>query len=114
MTICPSLKRDEAVIEVGGRDRDVVAKTHRVVLIDPGVVARLGAGVLEPLEARARILVEGEAFGAVIAGGVRPVQRTLALAAIEADQVPFEPEPQSTPFLSMSPPRTPMPSFGMA
>src|SRR4029077_11557781 len=39
----------EAVPEIGGRDRDVLAQTHRVVLVHPGVVAGLGAAVLEAL-----------------------------------------------------------------
>ena len=39
-TILPSLQRDHAVLEVGGRDRRVVAEPERVVLVDPGVVAR--------------------------------------------------------------------------
>jgi hypothetical protein len=41
------LQRHETVIEVGGRNRNVLAKPNRVVLIDPGVVARLDAPVLE-------------------------------------------------------------------
>src|SRR5262249_40116768 len=49
----PILERGEAVIEVGGRDWDVLAKPYRVVLVHPGVVARLGTPVLEPLEGRA-------------------------------------------------------------
>src|SRR6516225_4397744 len=82
----PVLERGEAVIEVGGRDRNVLAKSHRVVVVHKGVVARLGASVLEALEGRAWILVEREAFGAVVAGGGRPVERTLALAPVEADE----------------------------
>src|SRR5262245_4696326 len=50
----PVLERGEAVIEIGGRDRDVLAEPHRVVVVHPGVVARLGAPVLEALEGRAR------------------------------------------------------------
>src|SRR6516162_637434 len=82
----PILERGEAVIEVGRRDRDVLAKPHRVVVVHPGVVARLGAPVLEPLEGRARILVVREAFGAVVAGRSGPVERTLALVPVEADE----------------------------
>src|SRR5262249_30888726 len=82
----PILERDEAVIEVGRRDRDVLAKPHRVVLVHPGVVARLGAPVLEPLEGRSWVLVGGKAFGTVVAGRARPVERTLALAPVEADE----------------------------
>src|SRR5262249_10211731 len=110
----PIPERDEAVIEVGGRDRDVLTKAHRVVLVHPGVVARLCGSVLEALEARARVLVVREPFGAVVASCGGSIERTLAFTPIETDSVPFEPDPQTTPFLSMSPPRTPMPSFGIA
>src|SRR5262249_37347754 len=82
----PVLECSESVIEVGRRDRDVLAKPHRVVLVHPGVVARLGAPVLEALEGRPWILVEREAFGAVVAGRARPIERTLALAPVEADE----------------------------
>src|SRR6516165_9482387 len=47
------LERSEAVIEVGGGHRDVLAKPESVVLIDPGVVARLSAIVAETFEAGA-------------------------------------------------------------
>src|SRR5262249_46940836 len=82
----PVLERGEAVVEVRGRDRDVLAEPDRVVLVHPGIVARLGAPVLEALEGRARVLVVREAFGAVIAGGSRPIERTLALAPVEVDE----------------------------
>src|SRR6516162_4412904 len=87
MTIWPSLSAAKAVIEVGGGHRNVLAKPERVVLVDPGVVARLSAIVAETLEAGAGILVEAEAFRAVVARRLRAVQRALALATIEADQV---------------------------
>src|SRR5215467_6779814 len=82
----PFLERGEAVIEVGRRDRDVLAESHRVVVVHPGVVARLRASVLEPLEGRSWVLVGGKAFGTVVAGGGGPVERTLALAPVEADE----------------------------
>src|SRR5215469_5953071 len=82
----PVLEADEPVLEVGGGDRNVLAEPQRIVLVDPSVVARLGAGVLKTFEARPRILVEREAFGAMAAGRIRPVERTLALAPVEADQ----------------------------
>ena len=47
----PVLERGETIIEVGGRDRNVLAKSHRIVLVHPGVIARLGGAVLEALEA---------------------------------------------------------------
>src|SRR5262249_17478917 len=82
----PVLERGETVIEVGGRDRNVLAKSHRIVLVHPGVVARFGGPVLQALEAWARVLVIRETFGAVIAGGSGPIDRTLALAPVKADQ----------------------------
>src|SRR5947209_4723902 len=51
------LEGDKAVLEVGGGDRNVLAETGRVVLIDPGVVARFGAVLAEAFEAGAGILV---------------------------------------------------------
>src|SRR5262249_52537151 len=73
----PIPERDEAVIEVGGRDRDVLTKAHRVVLVHPGVVARLCGSVLEALEARAWVLVV-QPFGAVVASCGGSIERTLA------------------------------------
>src|SRR5262245_46136597 len=66
--------------------RRVLAKPHRVVLVHPGVVARLGAPVLKPLEGRSWVLVGGKAFGTVVAGRARPVERTFAFAPVEADE----------------------------
>src|SRR3954452_17225018 len=37
----PVLEGDETVVEVRGRDRDLVAAADRVVLVDPGVIACL-------------------------------------------------------------------------
>src|SRR5262245_8847657 len=82
----PVLERGETIIEVGSRDRNVLAKSHSIVLVHPSVVTRLRASVLEALESRARVLVGGKAFGTVVAGGGRPVERTLALAPVEADE----------------------------
>src|ERR1700722_12944950 len=80
-------QRGEAVALVRSRDRHVVAKSDRVVLIDPGVVARLGAVVADALEARARIFVERPAFRAMIAGRFRSVERAFALTAIESAEM---------------------------
>src|SRR5215472_11184337 len=82
----PIHERGEAVIEVGRRDRDVLAKSHSIVLVHPGVVARLRAPVLDALESRARVLVICETFGAVIAGCSGSIERALALAPVEADE----------------------------
>src|SRR5688572_31281135 len=72
---------DETVVQVAGGHRYVVAEAERVVLVDPRVVARLGAVLADAAEARAGILVERPSLGAVTAGGIRPVERRLALAA---------------------------------
>src|SRR6478752_2740109 len=81
------LQGHEAVIEVGRGDRNVLAEPNRVVLIDPGVVARLDALVLEALKSRARISVELPAFGAMIACCVGTVERCLAEASVETHKV---------------------------
>src|SRR2546428_3898890 len=81
------LERDQAVVEIGGRHRHVGPEPEGVVLVDPGVVARLGAVLPDALEAGARILIEGPALRAVVAGGLRPVERPLALAPVEAADV---------------------------
>src|SRR5262245_15086006 len=70
----PVLERREAVLEVGRGDRNVLAQARRVVVVDPGVVARLGAGALEALEPRARVLVEREPFGTMVARRIRSVE----------------------------------------
>src|SRR4030095_7543512 len=56
------LERDQAVVEVAGRQRPVLAEAERVVLVDPRVVARLRAVLANPLEARPRILIKGPAL----------------------------------------------------
>src|SRR4029077_6904251 len=80
-------QRREAVVFIGGRDRYVIAETDRVVLIDPGVVARLGAVVADAGKTRARIFVESPAFRAMVAGCARAVERTFAFGAIEAAEM---------------------------
>ena len=52
------LQRHEPVVEVGGGNRNVLSKADRVVLIDPGVIARLDAPVLEAFKPRSGIFVE--------------------------------------------------------
>src|SRR5207244_13596290 len=74
------LQRHEAVPEIGGGHRDVLAKSGRIMLVDPGVIARLGAVLADAIEARAGILIDGPALGAMIAGGSRPIERPLTLA----------------------------------
>ena len=57
------------------------------MLVDPGVVARLDASVLEAFEARSWIFVEFPAFRTVIAGCCWTVERSLAQTPIETDEV---------------------------
>src|ERR1700733_8225133 len=80
-------QRGKTVAFVRRRDRHVVAKPDRVMLVDPGVVARLSAVVADALEARARIFVERPALRAMIAGRLGAVERALALAAIESAEM---------------------------
>ena len=56
------------------------------MLIDPAVVARLGAVLADAFEAGAGILIQRPAFGAVIAGRGRPIEHP-ALAPVEAADV---------------------------
>src|SRR6266550_4885793 len=62
----PVLERDEAVAQVCGRHRNVLAEPERIVLVDPGVVARFHARRLA-LEARAGIAIERPALWAMVA-----------------------------------------------
>src|SRR5262245_54692722 len=81
------LECDQAVVEVARRHRHVLAEPERVVLVDPRVVARLGAVLADALEAGPGILIEAPALGTVITGGLRTVERSLALTPIEAADV---------------------------
>src|SRR6516165_7812922 len=81
------LERDQAVGEVGGGHRDVLAETERVVLVDPRVVARFGTVLANACEAGTWILVEGPAFGTMLAGSGRSIERALALAPVEAHEM---------------------------
>src|ERR1043165_6354350 len=89
----PILEGDEAIVEVGGRDRDILAQPDRVVLVHPGVVARLRGAVLEAFERRTRILVLREAFWAMVARRGRTIERPFALAAIEPPRGAVRPRP---------------------
>src|SRR5215471_20190114 len=82
------LESDQRLVLVAGGERRVVAEAERVVLIDPGVVARFRrAGARIAGELRARERIERPALGAVLAvAHGRPVQ-DLALAAVERGQV---------------------------
>ena len=47
-------QRDQAVVQVGGGHGYVLAEAERVVLIDPGIVARLRAVFSDPFEIQDR------------------------------------------------------------
>src|SRR5579871_6611654 len=82
-------ERHQRLVGVAGGQRNIVAKAERVLLIDPGVVARLGAaGFGDVLELRTRIRRQRPAFRTQLArSGVRPVEWALALAAVERAEV---------------------------
>src|SRR5262249_29208930 len=69
------------------RHRNVLAEPEGVVLIDPRVIARLGAVGSDALETGAGILIERPAFGTVITGRLRSVERAFALPPVEAPDV---------------------------
>src|SRR5258705_438026 len=76
--------KQKTAYEIGGGHRYVLAKSERVVLVDPGVIARLGAVLTDTFEARAGILIDRPAFRTMIAGGVRPIERAFAFVAGQA------------------------------
>src|SRR6516162_7628774 len=81
------LQRNEPVVEVGRGDWNIVSKAERIVLIDPGVIARLGAVITDPIKAGSRVFVESPAFWAMVTDCLRTVERALALAPIEAREM---------------------------
>ena len=74
-------------MQVGGGHRHVVAESERVVLIDPRVVARLRAVLADSLKSRTGVLIKRPAFGAMIAGRLRSVERTFAFSPVEAGEM---------------------------
>src|SRR6478736_2782240 len=82
------LERDQTVVEVAGRYRHVLAEPERIVLIHPGVVARLGAVLADAVEPGPGILVDRPALRAMIAGRGRAVERAFAFRSVEAAEVP--------------------------
>src|SRR5262245_43762784 len=83
----PILHRNQTIVQVAGGHRHVFAESERVVLIHPSIIARLGAVVADALETWAGVLIERPAFWTVIAGCLRPVERTLAFPPVETRQV---------------------------
>src|SRR5262249_37561361 len=74
---------------VRGRDRYVLAEAERVVAIDPDVIGVVGTALrVHALELRPGHPIDGPSFRTDLAvRGLRAVQRTLALAAVEAREV---------------------------
>src|SRR5580704_11017350 len=82
-------QRHQRLVGVAGCQRHVVAEAGGVLLIDPGVVARLRAAVFgDVAELRAGERRQGPTFRTQLAfGGLRAVERALALAAVERAEV---------------------------
>src|SRR2546427_1028556 len=84
----PFHERQQAFGSVARVDRHVLSQPQHAELIDPGVVARPGAPrVRHALKLGQRLRIERPPFRAVLSGRRRPVQRPLALAAVEAREV---------------------------
>src|SRR5262245_21469616 len=80
----PILEGDQAIIEVARRHWHVLTEAKGVVLIDPRIVAGLGAVLADTEETGTRILVERPALLAMITHCAWSVQRPVALAAVKA------------------------------
>src|SRR5262249_21919313 len=77
----------QRIREIAGADRNVLTQAENVVLIDPRVVRALGSA-LPAGEGWPGNRIERPAFGAQVPfRGSRPIERPLALAAIEAGDV---------------------------
>src|SRR5207244_6309335 len=73
---------------VAGVDREVRTQAEGAELIDPGVVAGLGAPRRRhALELRQRLRIERPPFGTMLAGSGRTVERPFTLPAVEAREV---------------------------
>src|SRR5262249_10321109 len=82
------LQGEQAIGQIPRVDGHVRAKAERAKLIDPGVIARAAAPpAVNALELRDWLGIERPAFWAVLTGSGWAVQRTLALASIEAGEV---------------------------
>src|SRR5947207_7004961 len=85
----PVLQDDQPFRSIAGVDRQVRAQAECPELIDPGVVARLGAPRRRyALELRQRLRVKGPTFGAMLARGLRAIEWAFALPAVEAREMP--------------------------
>src|SRR5208283_5644221 len=79
----------QGIGRIAGGDRHIPAQAECVMLIHPGIVARLGAaGTGHTLELRSRKWVESPAFRTVLPRRRRSVERAFALAPVEAGEMP--------------------------
>src|SRR5688572_11099295 len=83
------MENKESLGLVAGIDRNVSTEAERVELIHPGVVAAFAAARARHVaQLRERLGVERPTFGAVLTRRGWAVERTAALAAVEARHVP--------------------------
>src|SRR4030095_13899801 len=79
---------EQPLVGVSGADRHVAAQAERVELIDPGVVACLGAaGIRHVRKLRTRERIERPALRTVLPRRLGAVERPLALPAVEAREM---------------------------
>src|SRR5690349_3049505 len=71
-------------MQIGGGHGDVFTEAEGIVLINPGIIAGLGAVLADVLKARAWILIKSPSLGTVIPCRLRAIQRTFALSSIKA------------------------------
>ena len=106
------LERDQAIRQVGGGHGHVLAKSEGVVLVDPRVVARLGAVFADASKARTGVPVERPALRTVVASRLGSVERSLHLRRSKLARCPLDSDAQTTPLRSISAPRIPNPGSG--
>src|SRR5881628_26745 len=85
----PVHQGEQRLVGVPGADRHVASQPEGVELIDPGVVARLGAARIRHVhELWSRVWMKRPAFRTVLTSCGGPVERPLAFTAIEAREMP--------------------------
>src|SRR6266850_5196286 len=82
------IQREQRIGIVPGCDRCVFAQAERIELIDPVVVVGIRAsGIRHTFELRSRRLIKLPAFLALLSRGAGTIQRSLALAPVEAGEM---------------------------
>src|SRR5712671_4148684 len=84
-SVYPSM---HAIEKIAGDNREIFAKAECVVLVHPRVVTRLHTELRKLGKSGPGQIVKGPAFGTVIAGGLRSIQRCFAFATIEFTELP--------------------------